>query len=88
MFLLEIARVSLAATWLTLVTQCPAPPEANLIPRGPQPPGKQRDSYQAGYSKGLGVISQEPGENQTFLWNVPSLDHPDLLRSFLKTPLS
>ena len=47
----------------------------------PKAPDTQRNSYKAGYSKDLEVISQELFKGQTFLWKVQSLKTPDLLNS-------
>ena len=78
--------------WLTLVTQSPiqygprhppAPPIIHIVGINylalAQGPGIQRQSYQAGYSKGLEVISQELVKDQPFLCNVQGLNNPGLL---------
>ena len=41
--------------------------------------GQQRCLYEAGYSKGLEIISQEFVKGQTFLWTVQSFNTPDLM---------
>lgn len=51
-----------------------------------KPPGKQRHSFQAWYSKGLEIIFQELVKGQIFGWNVQGLDNLGLLSESFIAP--